>query len=169
MAMDDMFSGDGDDDEEQTTNVQDEQKKTLIANAYNTTGQNDPDPYKELDWNLNEEEIRMAYLMTAPRSSGSAVVQNTLDSWGPGGHEEWYSELQVKLAHIFGDAGVPVPEFDEQDIEPEGAVPMMEFLGLNEDDILQFLSENQEVAQEVYEALHEARQEEEAAEAEADD
>lgn len=149
MAMDSLLDSDSTAADEQEAAGAEGQNKSLVANVYNNNGQADPDPYKELDWQMPSaideldvsEAMLLSYYFVAPRSAGSAVVQNTLDDYSTGGHEEWYAELQLKLAHIFGDVGIRIPEFEEREIEPRGATPMLDFLGIDGDDIVQYLQD----------------------------
>ena len=133
--MDDLFE---DDEQEQTQTSS--QSKSLLANTYSNRGISG-DSYKDLsDWEtLTDDEIELAYLLTAPNGRGSAVVQETLDDYGAG-YEEWFQRLVINLAHIFGEAGVHIPEFEERDTDPRGATPMLDFFGVAEDDIIDYLA-----------------------------
>lgn len=165
--MGNLFDDDEEQNDEEPAESGEGQKKSLVANVYNNRGDSDPDPYKELDWEMPdrgdelsvEEAMLVSYFFIAPRSDGSAVVQNTLDDYSEGGHEEWYATLQLKLAHIFGDVGVRIPEFEKRDIEPQGAPPMLEFLGIDADDIIDYLAQDPEMAEDVYSRLQEAADE----------
>lgn len=160
---------------EESTNG--EQRKSLIANSYSTSHDNN---YKDVTgWGMDEDEINLAYLLNAPNSGGSASVQRALDGLFAGGHEEFYSRLQIALAHVFGRTR-NIPEFEAQGIEAEGSVPVMQLLNIEVSDIVEYITEtdsevsaeditavldsNPEVAQDVYDILSEV----EGIEAEAD-
>jgi len=176
MAMGNLFDDDEEQTDEEPVQADEEQKKSLVANLYNNAGQDDPDPYKQLDWEMPdrgeeltlEEAMLVSYQFIAPRSDGSAIVQSTLNDYSEGGHEEWYATLQLKLAHIFGDVGVQIPEFERRDIEPQGAPPMLEFLGIDADDIIDYLSQNPEMASDVYQRLQQAAEDDDSEEEEAE-
>lgn len=169
MAFDDLSPEIDESTSEETNANGEEQKKSLVANTYSRRGVGLPtdDRYKELeDWQLSDDEITLAYELNAPQG-GSAVVQNFLDAFWAGGHEEFYSELQIAIAHMVAHhPNYTVREFDERDIEAQGAVPVMELFQIDTDDVASYLSENQDIAQEIYEALREADFIQEPAEAE---
>lgn len=133
-----------------------EQSKSLIANTYSNRGSADPESYKELDdWELTDEEIQLAYDVTR----GGGVMRRAAKSMAASGsHEEWYSELQVKLANYVADIlNQDLPNGES----PEGPIPLMEFLALDEQDIVEYLR-SQEDAQMALSVLEELQDNEEA-------
>jgi hypothetical protein len=152
-----------------------DQKKSLIANVYSTDAD---DNYKDLsDW---EDFDEMAYHLTKQ----DGLLRSTLKDITPSGsHEEWYCQLQVKLGHYIGD----IVEREMPDgSEPEGAVPLLDFLAIDAGDILEYLETDEEVRETVVQAIaqtemgqeavrehldeeEESDEEEQEAEAEADD
>lgn len=152
--------------EEQTTSG--EQRKSLVANTYSTSSDNN---YKDItSWSMEEEEVRLGYELCAPQG-GNASVQNALDNLYAGGHEEFYSRLQIALGHVFARSGV-VPEFDQRDIESQGSVPVLDLLHIEGSDIVEYVSEsdveltadniasildqNPDVAEELFSVMQEA-------------
>lgn len=126
---------------EETPSDVDEQRKSLVANTYSTSSDSN---YKDITgWGMSEEEIQLAHQLSAPRQ-GSAAVQDALDGLYPGGHEEFYSRLQVALGHVFGRSR-QIREFQEQEVEPQGSVPVLELLAIDGEDISEYLSESDDV------------------------
>lgn len=136
MDMNSLRSGDR---TEQQTN-EDEQKKSLIANVYSNVGVKDPDPYKELDdWAVSSDDIQLAHNVT---SGGGLVRRNLKKLTASGSHEEWYTELQVALAHRIAQlTGQELPDGREV----RGAVPVMEQVSISGDDIMDYLREHPEI------------------------
>lgn len=131
------------------------QQKSLIANVYSTDRD---DNYKSLEgWDWFDET---AYHVT----KGGGLLRRNLKRITPSGsHEEWYTRFQLLLAHYVGEL---VDETLPNGDEPEGPVPLMEFLGFDADDIARYLQENPEMAEEIASRLSEAEIE---ATAESDD
>lgn len=136
MNMDDLRNG-------RSTESQDDsdagQSKSLIANVYSSDGTSDPDSYKNLDdWAVSEEDISLAYEVTA---AGGLVRRNIKRLTQSGSHEEWYTQLQVALAHR-------IAQLTESELpngqEVEGAVPVMEQVSITGEDIMGFLREHPE-------------------------
>lgn len=162
MDMEELRSGPS---TEQSDSSEGEQSKSLIANVYSNTGERDPDPYRNLtDWASTEEDIRLAYQVTA---AGGLVRRNLKRLTQSGSHEEWYTGLQVALAHRIAqltDSELP----DGREVE--GAVPIMEHVSISGDDIMDYLREHPEVVSELdSEELAELSGEAEPEPAEADD
>lgn len=126
-----------------------QQSKSLVANVYST---DKDDNYKNLsDWEWYDE---LAYKVTA----NGGTVRNSLKRLAPSGsHEEWYCKFQTNLAHYIGDIIGTLPELPE-DEEPKGATPLMEFLGFDSGDIIEYLGENPEMAQEVFSSEERVRE-----------
>lgn len=121
------------------------QSKSLVANTYSSYGTDDPDPDKKIDnWGLSEDEVRLAWLVTkgSNNSGTEGFVRDAAATLASSSsHEEWYSQLQINLAHYIGDImGVSLPNGEE----PEGPVPMMEQLDLDGSDLMEFFRENPE-------------------------
>lgn len=128
-----------------------QQKKSLVANVYSTdTDEN----YKDLsDW---EEFSPLAWQLT--RSSNGAshpaagLVRDTLKRVTESGdHEEWYTQLQVALGHFIGEK-LQVEELPDGS-EPQGAVPLMELFDFTDRHIAEYLAENGEVADDLFERI----------------
>lgn len=156
---------------EQPSKSGNEQRKSLIANSYSTSLD---DEYKDITgWGLDEDEIERAYKLNAPQGGGSAAVQTALNGLFAGGHEEFYSRLQLALAHVFGRSQ-QIRELDEAGVEARGSVPVMQLLNIESsdavdyftaedvdveitaEDIAQILDSNPEVAEELQEVMQEA-------------
>lgn len=148
------------------------QSKSLIANTYSNDGESDPDSYKNIgDWGIDNDQIHLAYRVTKGSGTGTDGLMRdaaaTLSS--SGSHEEWYSQLQVKLAHYIGDImEVTLPT----DVEPKGPVPLFEFLDFDGGDLMEFLRENPQYIEQLdseelaeLKSEYEEAQEEEAEEA----
>ena len=131
MDMDNLRNGRSNDNEQSSGP---EQHKSLIANVYSSRGAEDPDPYKQLtDWEVSDEDIQLAYDVT---SGGGLVRRNIKRLTASGSHEEWYTQLQVALAHRVAqltDTQLP----DGREVR--GAVPVMEQVSITGDDIMDYL------------------------------
>lgn len=136
MNMDNLRSGVSNDDDQSDGP---EQSKSLIANVYSSDGSQDPDPYKILDdWAVSEEDIRLAYEVTA---AGGLVRRNIKRLTPSGSHEEWYTELQVAIAHRVAElTGADLPDGREV----EGAVPVMEQVSIGGEEIMDYFREHPE-------------------------
>lgn len=144
-GMSDMLGSSSNDDEEEEANAAESQSKTLVFHSYSNRGMTDPDPYKQLDdWEkLTDEEIDLAYEI----SSGGGFVRTTLDDdlRGYEGREEWYNHFQIALAHYLSDIKGH-ETFSSQNVESEGAVPLMEdIFGFEARHFMSFFEENPEV------------------------
>lgn len=153
--------------------TEEKQSKSLIANVYSNDGSSDPDSYKNLDdWELDQEDIHLAWrLVKGSDNKGTeGMVRDTAAILAPSGdHEEWFSELVIKLAHRIG-------ELREDNLpdgqEPKGPTPIMEFLAIDADDVLQYIRDtsDHEMAEELFTQLSQAQEQmEQAEEQEADE
>lgn len=128
------------DDEEDMSDA--DQAKSLIANVYSTDAD---DNYKDLsDW---EDFDPLAYQLTKQ----DGLLRSTLkDITASGSHEEWYCQLQVKLGHYIGD----IVEREMPDgSEPEGAVPLLDFLAIDATDILEYMEDDEEIRTQVMQVV----------------
>lgn len=175
MGLADDLGIEEEQDEQTTSSSGEKQHKSLIANTYSTKTLTDRKDIS--DWRLNEQQVRLAFGCTSPRH-GSGGLKKFLDGLRAGGHEEWYSELQVALAHMVVESPyATITEFEELDIEPRGAVPVLELLSISAGDIAAYLQsemeENPEMVRQLRDALNDMdipdEQEEEPEPAEADD
>lgn len=146
-----------------------DQSKTLVFHSYSNRGLNEDDPYKKLDdWEeLDDRQLNIAYGVSKP----NGIVRETLDNTLPGyaGREEWYNHLQVELAHFLADRlGRDTFAAGDDQIETKGPVPLMELFEFRADDIVDYLSENEEMATEVLDTLKEAAEKAEEANVEAE-
>lgn len=145
------------------------QSKSLIANVYSSDGTDDPDSYKELDdWDVSEEDIALAHDVTAGSGASSLVRDALKKASASGSHEEWYTVMQIALAHRvaqrYGRDQLP----DGREVR--GAVPLMEHVSIEGSDIMDYLRAHPEYIGELdTEELAELRDEREAEPAEADD
>lgn len=170
MSFDmDQLAGSGESDDAQPDS---QQSKSLIGNVYSNRGVQDPDSYKELDdWDVSDDDIALAYDVTAGSGSNSSLVRDALKRLSSSGsHEEWYTEMQVALAHRI--AGLLGREELPDGRETRGAVPVMEQVSIKGEDIMDYLQAHPEFIAELdTEKLAELKEtiDERAEPAEADD
>jgi len=180
----DELSGMPDDTPEPETG--ESQSKTLIGHNYSNDGGSESDPERDCtDWEMTEEQIHVLYMLNSPNGGGTTAMQEMFDDISEGDHYEWYNQFQWKLAHHVHGNIKYLQEFqqylndqqededgdeeDDENVEADGPVPLMEFLALGGESILEYLSEHPKEAEAVYEVLDNAQEDEEPAQAEADD
>lgn len=159
MSLDNLVEEDEDEDNGIANN--DGRSKSRIA--FTISGKYDSsDSYDDYtDWSQSEEDMKLAYLVTKGKNNTGTegMVRDSAEKIADSGnHNEWYSELQVKLAHFFGDfIGVDLPDGRE----PKGAAPLLEYLDIRGEHIVDYFKENPEVRENFKEALKEANKNDE--------
>ena len=158
MDMGDLGPDSSGNDPEDNIDDSDVQSKTLIANVYSNRGASDPEAYKELDdWeDVTDEDLAIAYDVT---SDNGYVRDNIKKITSSGDHREWYTQLQVALAHYISGPGRLEEETfgNEVTVESEGAEPLLDLLAFEADHIVNYLLNGRaDMAEEVYKRLDEA-------------
>jgi len=144
----DLLGGEEQNNDQQGSDIS--QAKSLVANVYSTDGD---DKYKDVSgWEWFDS---LAWEVTKE----NGTVRTSLKKLAPSGnHEEWYTRFQIYLAHYIGGVIGNLPELPDGE-EPKGAVPLMDFLGFDEQDVAQYVVASEFELSDLNDAIKQARAE----------